>query len=252
MTAKAKVLDFTGVEDRAGAFRPRRKKEGDYYAHVVAVDDHTSKEGNEGWVFTIKIDGDSRASYAYYVNFSKEQLWKARGLCTATGMKAASSRVKMDPNKLVGRALAVALVDDEYEGRLKSTIDGVFPTDDLTDPMNEPTSGSSKSKGRQVEDDEDEDDEEEAPPAKKAAPKKRRAPEPDEDEDDEEEEERPARKAKRKPEPEPDDDEDDEDDEDEEPAPRKKAKAAAPAKKASAKKRRAADDEDDELDLDEL
>ena len=154
-SAKAKTLDFSGVEDRAGNFRPRRKPEGDYYAHVVEVKDHTSKEGNEGWVFTIKVDGDARSSYPYYVNFDKEQLWKARGLAVACGVKVPSGKVKMDPNKLTGKALGIALEDDEYEGRVKSTIAAIFPLEELSDARNEPggKAASTKAKSRDADED---------------------------------------------------------------------------------------------------
>lgn len=256
--AKSKTLDFTGVKDNAGMFRPRRRPEGDYYARITAVADHTSKDDNEGWVFTIQIHGDGRASYPYYCNFDPKQLWKARNLAIAAGIKVPAAKVKMDPQKLVNRDIGVALEDDEYEGRVKSTIAAVFPVAELTDPLNSPGGKSStKAKSRQAEDDddEDEDDEEEETPKPKAKSKVKRAPEPDEDdEDDEDDDEPPAPKskgkAKRKPEPE-DDDDDDDDEDDEPPAKKSKAKGKAAAK-GKGKKRKDEDDDDDELDLDEL
>jgi hypothetical protein len=251
MTAKAKTLDFTGVKDGGGNFRPRRRKEGDYYAHITAVADHTSKEGNDGWVFTLTVDGDNRATYPYYVNF--DQLWKPRALCIAAGIAIPGKRVKLDPNKLVGKALGVALIDDEYEGRMKSAVDAVFPLEEMSDPMNEAGKASkAKAKSRQADDDDDEDeDDEDEPPAKakgKSKSSKKSEPDDDEDEDDEEEDEPPAKKtkskAKRKP---ADDDDDEDDDEDDEPPAKSKSKA-----KAKSKKKAKDDDDDDELDLDDL
>lgn len=242
MGATARTLDFTGVKE-GGDFRPRRRPEGDYYAHIVEVKDHESKQGNDTWLFTIKIDGDSRASYPYYVGTDENQLWKVRAIFVGAGVQVPSKRVKADPNKLVGKAIGVALEDDEYEGRVKSTIGAVFPIDDLDDAMNEQGSGKS---------------------AKKATASRRPA-EPDDEDDIEDEDEddappppkKPAKKAKRAPEPEPEDDEDEESDEDEddeeEPPPPKRTAKKPPAKKATRRKAPPPeDDEDDELDLDEL
>jgi hypothetical protein len=258
--AKAKVLDFSGVKDGGGNFRPRRRAEGDYYAHVAAVSDHTSKEGNEGWVFTIKIDGDSRATYPYYCNFEDNQLWKSRNLCIAAGIKVPSGRAKLDPNKLVGRPLGVALVDDEYEGRVKSTIDAVIPLDDIEDARNEKGKASSvKAKSRKAddEDDEDEDDDEDEKPAKgKAKTSKKRQSEPDDDdeedeEDEEDEDEPPTKKGKASKKSKRRDDDEDEDEDDEDDEPPAKSKSKKDKGKGKSKKSRE-DDEDDELDIDDL
>lgn len=262
--AKAKTLDFTGVKDSTGNFRPRRKPEGDYFATIAGVADHTSKEGNDGWVFTLKVDGDARSSYPYYVNFEANQLWKSRALCIAAGLKVPSSKVKLDPNKLVGKSIGIALEDDEYEGRVKSTVAAVFPTDELTDAANtaDKKSTSTKAKSAQADDDDDEDDDEEEPAPKKKSASKKSAPEPDDDDDDDDDDEddEPPAKSKKKSAPakksrkdddEDDEDEDDEDDEEEPPVKSKKKPPVKPAKK-SKRKQRDDDDDDDELDIDDL
>jgi hypothetical protein len=267
MAAKSKVLDYSGVKDGSGNFRPRRKPEGDYHAVIDSVDDHESSQGNSGWVFTIRVNGDPRASYPYYVNFETNQLWKSRGLCIAAGIKVPSGKVKLDPNKLVGKSIGVALVDDEYEGRVKSTIDAVFPSDDMTDALNQAKSTSSKAKAKAaVDEDEDEDeDEEELTPRKAKASKTKASKKPvdDDDEDDDdvdtdaddEDDEPPAKKKSptkgksKKARVDDDEDEDEDDDEEEEP-PAKKSKKAPSEKKG--KRKPVEDDEDDELDLDQL
>lgn len=258
--AKVKTLDYTGVKDSTGAFRPRRKPEGDYYAHIIAVADHVSKDDNPGWVFTIRVDGDSRSTYPYYTGFGAKELWKSRGLCIAAGMKVPSAKVKLDPNKLVGKAIGIALEDDEYEGRLKSAIAAVMPLDDLDDAQNvqDGKSASTKAKSRQAKDEDDEDDEEDDTPAPAKTKAAKRKPDPveEDDEDDEEEEDEPrGKKAKKTSAKKPVDDEDDEDEEDEDeddepPVPVKKSKSVA--KKSKSKRRSDDDDEDDELDIDDL
>lgn len=249
MSATVRTLDFSGVPEGGGAFRPRRRTEGDYFAHIVKVDDHKSKSDNDTWLFTIKVDGDPRASYPYYVGTDDNQLWKVRALFIACGIPVPSKRVKADPNKLVGRPLGIAIIDDEYEGRIKGAIDAVFPVTDMDDPLNEAGSKSSKAKSRQADD--DEDDEEDEPPVKSKSKGKSKPPPVEDDEDDDDEEpEPPKRKSKAKAKPEPDEDDEDENDEDEAPPAKTKSKSKAKGKKSKP----APDDDDDEddLDLDDL
>ena len=132
MAATAKVVDFSNVKD-AGAFRPARVKEGDYPATITNVDDHL-KEGEKvstQWVFTIKLDG-KRGTYPYYASHTDaKQAWKIRNLCLAAGLQAPKKRVKLDPNKLVGKTIGAAMEDDEYDGKIKSVVAAVFPTSEL-------------------------------------------------------------------------------------------------------------------------
>jgi hypothetical protein len=255
MGATAKVLNFDGVKE-GGDFRPRRKVEGDYYATITAVKDHKSgKTGDDMWCFTVKVHGDTRAAYPYYCGYDADSLWKVRGLFIAAGIAVPSKRVKADPNKLVGKVIGIALVDDEYEGRPKSAIDAVFPADDMDDPINERSgkATSAKAKSRAADDDDDDiedDDEEETKPVRNKGKAKKAAVVEDDDDDDEDDDEPPAKsKKKSKAKPVEDDDEDDEDDDDEPPA---KAKAKKSKDKGKKSKKKSDDDDDDELDLDDL
>jgi hypothetical protein len=69
-------------------------------------------------------------------------------------------------NKLIGREVGMSLDDDEYEGKMRSTIVGVFPADDL--PEDEPVAKAQKAakkvtstKAAPAADDDVEDEEEE-------------------------------------------------------------------------------------------
>lgn len=211
---------MTNVKEQ-GNFNPRHKAEGDYRAKIVKVDDHMSKAKNEQWVFTIQLTEDQRATYGHYCGFDEKNAWKVRNLLIACGKKVPKKRVNVDPNSLVGKEIGVTLIDDEYEGKMKSTIDAVFPAADLHEDDDDEDTPEVDDDEEETEDDtEDSDDD------------------ADEDEDDADEE----------PEPEP------------EPVKKKaKKKAAAPAKKAATKKAKkkapVEDDEDDdvdELDLEDL
>ena len=219
MPATKRPMDFTNVKE-SGLFNPKRKPAGDYVMKIVSVDDHTSKDGNDGWVFTCVVATEAKsarpATYPYYCGSDEKQAWKIRKLFIACGKEVPKKRVLVNPNLLLNKTFGAVLDDDEYEGRLKSQIVETMPVDDV-EPNDE-------------DDDQYEEEVEEAPrkrTAKKAATRKR-APEPEDDDEEEEEEE---------------------------PAPRRRAAKKAPARKAA---RRPADDEDDddedvdELDLDEL
>src|SRR5699024_9119794 len=88
-------------------------------------------------------------------------------------------KLKVDPNKVVGKTIAVTLEDDEYEGKEKSTIAAIFSANELQ-PV--------KVEAEDEDDEEEEEETQEEEPKKKAPAKKSRKkkePEPEEEEDDE-------------------------------------------------------------------
>lgn len=187
--AAAKVLDFTNVKER-GDFNPKHIEPGDYTAKVTKVVETEAKDGEDMWVFSIVLDEHPRNTYPYYIKLVETQLWKLRLLFAAVGVTVGQRKVKIDPNKLVGKDLGVAMEDDEYDGKLKSVVAEVFPAEDVT--------GDPEDDVEPEEDDVEEDDIEEEPapkktakktPAKKAAAKKKPAPEPEEDEEEEDDDE---------------------------------------------------------------
>jgi hypothetical protein len=231
-------MDFTNVKE-GGIFRPKRRPEGEYPARVVKVEDHQPKDSSKpmGWVFTVKIKGDERSTYPVYASPEESQAWKIRKMFIAAGQPVPKKRVMVDPNRLVNKDLGVYLEDDEYEGRMKSTIADFIPLDDLQPNGDEDDD---------YEDEVEEEEVEETPPPRKRTARKRQ-PEPEPEEDEEEEEppaRRPAKKAasrRRAPEPEEEDEE-----EEEEPAPRRRAAKKTTRRKATS------DDDLDDLDLEEL
>lgn len=217
---KARNFDFSGVKDRS-QYSPKHMAEGDYLAVVTSVEETKSKEKKEDmWVFGITLADHRSATYPYYVNIENaDQLWKLRNLSIACGVPVGKKAMKIDPNKLVGKQLGVALADDEYDGKMKSVIDAMMPKSELADYA------------EVVDDDTEPDEDDFEEPAV---------------EEEEEEEEAPAPKKKRKAKPAPvvEEDEDDEEEEEPEPAPVKKTR------KAKAKPAPVEEDEDDDLELD--
>lgn len=133
MGASAKAVDFSGVKDR-GNFNPKHVAEGDYAATIVKVEDAESKkDGSFQYIFTIKLEKFSQAAYPYYCKLQENQLWKLRNIAVAAGLNVPKKRTKFDPNKVVGKKIGVTMADDEYEGKMKSVIDAVFPMSELMD-----------------------------------------------------------------------------------------------------------------------
>lgn len=218
MPATKRTVDMTDVKD-GGQFNPKHQREGDYKAKITDVVDALpkKKDGEKRdktpmWVFTIKVGS---GTYPYYCKLQDNQLWKVRNLAIAAGMSVPKKKINLDPNKLIGKNIAVTLEDDEYEGKLKSVISATFPVSELdADDLDDDDDDEDED-----EDDEDEDEDDE---------------EDDDDEDDDDE-----------------DDDDEEDEEEEEVKPKKKKGKADTKSKASSKKSKKDDDLDD-IDIDDV
>lgn len=172
MAATKRAMDFTNVKDQ-GNFNPRHREAGDYVMKITSVDDHTSKAGNDGWVFTTVVVDDSRgarpSTYPYHCGSDVDQAWKIRKLFIACGVPVPKKRVMVDPNKLLNKTFGAALDDDEYEGKMKSVIVDTFPEDEV-----------------------EQEEQEEAKPVRRTKPttakkttSRKKAPEPDDEDDDE-------------------------------------------------------------------
>jgi hypothetical protein len=121
------------VKER-GNFNPKHVPEGDYAAKIVKVEDGESKKDQSfQYIFTIKLQKFSQNSYPYYCKLQENQLWKLRNIAVAAGLNVPKKRMKFDPNKVVGKSIGVTMADDEYEGKLKSVVDAVFPVAELAD-----------------------------------------------------------------------------------------------------------------------
>lgn len=186
MGASAKTVDMSTVKER-GAFNPKRVAEGDYAAKIVKVEDSKVKEsGDFMYVFTIKLDKYSQYSYPYRCKLEENQLWKLRNILVAAGLNVPKKRMKVDPNKAVGKSIGVTMEDDEYEGRPKSEVNAVFPVSELADGIEIGTDDADdddfdeESAPQIAGGDDDEADEEPKPKKKKDKGKKSKAePEPE-------------------------------------------------------------------------
>lgn len=184
-----KIVSKTSVEVNLSGITAKARKsvripEGDYLAKVVLAETFTAKSGNDGikWAFEVS-EGKFKGAGPFYNNtmLQEESLWAVRGTLQAMkpAVKIPDSGMKLDLKKYLGKTVAITLVDDEYEGRMRSAIDDVFNPDLL--------------ESEEDEEDEDVDDEEvdedEAEEEEDDGEEEEDEVEEEEDEGDEEEEE---------------------------------------------------------------
>ena len=160
-------VNLKGVEAQARRAKVRIP-EGVYNAKVAEANTKKFETGSRGvvWVFEVTDNGKAKGARLYYntvlINADGEvatnNLWSFRGVLQALkpNVKISDSMMKIPLTKLVGRTCALEVVDDDYEGKIRSTISDVFnqklmeeDEDELDDDFEE------------EEEDEEEDEEEE-------------------------------------------------------------------------------------------
>jgi hypothetical protein len=183
-----RLIDFSNVKEGGQSFNKKRVPSGDYLAKITKVEDRPSKsDGVMQWLFTIELVNQyTDRKYPFYCKLVENQLWKLRNLCLAAGMPIPKKKIKLDPNRLVGKLIGVTMEDDEYDGKPQSNVSATFPASEIEENT-EDVDGLDETEEDEEEDEEaddevdsdeteDEDDEEEeeepAPPVKKAAAKK--------------------------------------------------------------------------------
>ena len=130
------TVDFSNVRE-GSSFSPRRLPEGSYLADIAKVEQKESKAGNPMLVYTIIPAEHPTAVYPYYILLDEKQLWKFRALLLAAGKDVPKRKVTVDPEAIVGRQIMIDLEDDEWEGREKSVIAGVFKPEKSTQTSTE-------------------------------------------------------------------------------------------------------------------
>ena len=223
MASKKVKVDFTGVESF------QRPSEGEHVCKIVSAELKQSQGGNDMIVVAFEVTKGQDKGARVYENYplAENALWKLKGMLQAIGMKC-DGKVQLDLDKLIGKICIVSVIDDEYNGQVRSRVQECRKLAAVAEDEDDDEEDI---------DDEDDEEEEEPAPKKKAAakkpskpaPKKKAAMNPPEEDDEEE-----------------DDDDWDEDDEDEEEPVKKPTKK--PAKKAPAKKKPEPEEEEDDDD----
>ena len=222
--AKRIKIDFTKTEERSG-WNTRQIPEGLYRAKVVSVQETEAQDGTAMLVYGF-VPEDNRFKsrrFPYYCKLQQNQLWKLRDLLVAAGETVPKRAVNIDPEKIVGKSVAIEVEDDSYNGNVRSSVNGVYGVDILDEDGGD----------TEVEDDEEYDEEYDDEDGDYEEDVEEVEDESDEDEDYDDEEEDLEDDEEDLYEDDDEDYDDEEEDEEPEPAPKRRpapARKAAPAK----------------------
>lgn len=161
------TVDFGEVESRGGKKSSGGRKhypEGDY-----AVKVKSAKFGHSGdketprlevtFVFTgTKLKGKEIRDDLY---LTPKALWRLRQTLEALGLNVPSKKVKVDPDKLKGRACAITIEDDEYDGKLQSRVNDIYSLDEFDSDAGDIEEEDDEEEEEDDEDEDDDDDDEE-------------------------------------------------------------------------------------------
>ncbi|WIC89593.1 hypothetical protein SEA_GARDENB_35 [Microbacterium phage GardenB] len=263
MALKKMRLDFSKVEERSG-WNTKHIPEGLYEMKVVAVDDKEANDGTDMWTYAL-VPTDPRYKtrrFPWYCKHQDNQLFKIRDLFVAAGIPVPKKVSTIDPEKPIGKLVAVEITDavGQYEGR--SEVNGIYDLslvgDDAVGVAGDDDEDDEGEWAEDEEADEEYEEEEEVDYSTYTLPQLRKAVkdlgedptglkkqelldileggfEEDEDEDDEDEDDLGDDELEEDEDEFDDEDEEDEEDEEEEEAPAPRRRAAAPAKKPAAK-----------------
>lgn len=133
MAVASRRVDFSNVKESSG-INPTHLEAGDYLAKIIKVEE-TMKDDVPMWNYHFQLVDRKATVYPYYCKLQENQLWKLRNILVAAGKKVPKAAVKVNPESIIGSTVGITLEDDEYEGKMKSTIAAVFPASELEDTV---------------------------------------------------------------------------------------------------------------------
>lgn len=153
------AIDFTKDESEGGR---RRFPEGDYHVKYTGYKTGRSKEKDTPYVrvmFKI-LDGKYKSeTVSDFLYLSDKALWRIRSFLEALGVAVPKKKVNINFAKYVGKELGITLVDDEYEGRVRSRVGDYLDLDTLRG-ADEDDEDFDEDEDADDEDEEDEDEDE--------------------------------------------------------------------------------------------
>lgn len=138
MTAASKlpkqiVVDFTNTSDGSG-YSQTRVRPGDYAGKVKSVEYGESKDNKTPMLtYALALANRPSATYRYNCPLTEKSLWKLRNLLVACGVNVPKKKLNVAgvAEKIIGKDIGMSLDDDEYNGKLRSQVTGVFSADEL-------------------------------------------------------------------------------------------------------------------------
>lgn len=157
------TVDFSKVSERKGGVRV---PPGDYAVKVkkVVVKESKNEKPYLNWEL-VGLNGALKGQTIYHTTSLQEQaLFNLRNTLLACKVDVPKSKVKINLKELAGKVFGVTVDDDEYKGRVRSTIIDVFPISIKNGKMIKealPTGDEFEEEDEDLEDLTEEDEEEE-------------------------------------------------------------------------------------------
>lgn len=131
MPASSVTVDFGDTESRGGKKSAGRVHvpPGDYAVKCVKAEITKSSEKETPGIAVIYriTEGKNKGTQVRdNLWLTPKSLWRVRQTLEAMGLQVPSKRVKVEPSKLVGKACAITVDDEEYEGKLYSRVVDTF------------------------------------------------------------------------------------------------------------------------------
>lgn len=125
--AKKIRIDFSKTEDRS-KFNTRNMPEGLYLAKVKEVYEKEAQDGTAMLVYAVQpLDREYRSRiFPIYCKLQANQLWKLRDLLIAGGVPVPKKAINIDPEAIVGSTICIEVVDDIYQGNIRSSVGNIF------------------------------------------------------------------------------------------------------------------------------
>jgi len=102
---------------------------GMYTAGVADVVKSTSNAGNPMWIWHFQIMEGEHEGHVLrlYTALTPAAMWKLREVIEATGLGQGGQTSKFSRQDAIGKKCMLSVVDDEYQGTKRSSIDGCYP-----------------------------------------------------------------------------------------------------------------------------
>lgn len=106
-----------------------RIKAGSYTGKLVNLERTVSNAGNPMWVWSwLLVDGPGAGrTFKNFTAITPQALWKVAETLSAIGLGAEGQVSKFRVADALSRLATIAIVDDSYEGKDRSSIGSVFP-----------------------------------------------------------------------------------------------------------------------------
>lgn len=151
--AKRIKLDFSKTNDRSG-WNTKHIPEGLYAARITHVEETKAKDGTPMLIYGFQPNENKykTRSFPVYCKLQANQLWKLRDLLMAAGYEVPKKVTTIDPDKIVGKTVAIEVEDNVYNGNVNSQVSNIYDLS-LVEDIDE-----DQELGDEEDDDFDEDD----------------------------------------------------------------------------------------------